>query len=160
MALRTVPMLPESLGNDDLAPPPPEAAAPFEFVFFVDAVGYNTAVEARIARGTWGKGPVALWMRSRVPLVAGETPSPLQRLLMMADTASGVAVVLDYTRYSFVNADLTVAVHRPPEGDWICLDAATVAEAHGVGLTRARLWDTRGALGVSLQSCLVEPRSR
>jgi hypothetical protein len=159
VALRTAPMLPESVGNGDLAPGPPEAAMPFEFVFFVDATGYHTSVETRIARGTWGKGPVAAWMRSRVPLVAGEIPSPLQRLVIVADSASGVAVVLDYTRYTFVNADLTVAVHRPPDGDWICLDASTVAEAHGVGLTRARLWDARGALGVSLQSCLVEPRS-
>ena len=158
VALRTAPMLPESVGNGDLVPAPLEAAAPFQFRFFADAIGYHTSVETRIARGSWGKGPVAAWMRSRVPLVAGETPSPLQRLLIVADSASGVAVVLDYTRYTFVNADLTVALHRPAEGDWICLDASTVAEAHGVGLTRARLWDTRGALGVSLQSCLVEPR--
>jgi hypothetical protein len=116
-------------------------------------------VETRIARGRWGQGPVAAWMRSRVPLVAGETPSPLQRLLLVADSASGVAVVLDYARYTFVNADLTVALHRLPEGDWICLDASTVAEAHGVGLTRARLWDAQGPLGVSLQCCLLEPRT-
>jgi hypothetical protein len=159
VALRTAPMLPESVGHGDLAPAPPEEAAPFEFAFFVDAIGYHTSVETRIARGTWGRGPVAAWMRSRVSLVAGETPSPLQRLLVVADSASGVAVVLDPTRYTFVNADLTVAVHRHPEGDWICLDASTVAEAHAVGLTRARLWDARGALGVSLQSCLVEPRA-
>jgi Acyl-CoA thioesterase C-terminal domain/Acyl-CoA thioesterase N-terminal domain len=158
VALRTAPILPESVGNGDLVPAPPEAATPFEFRFFADAIGYHTSVETRITRGSWGKGPVAAWMRSRVPLVAGETPSPLQRLLIVADSASGVAVVVDYTRYTFVNADLTVALHRPAEGDWIGLDASTVAEAHGVGLTRARLWDTRGALGVSLQSCLVEPR--
>jgi acyl-CoA thioesterase len=52
----------------------------------------------------------------------------------------------------------TVAIHRPPEGEWVCLDAATVAEAHGIGLTRARLWDARGAFGVSLQSCVAERR--
>jgi hypothetical protein len=33
-----------------------------------------------------------------------------------------------------------------------------VAEAHGIGLTRARLWDARGAFGVSLQACLAERR--
>jgi acyl-CoA thioesterase len=76
----------------------------------------------------------------------------------VADSASGIAVVLEHARYTFVNADLTVAIHRSPEGEWLCLDAATVAEAHGVGLTRARLWDGRGAVGVSLQSCLVERR--
>ena len=58
-----------------------------------------------------------------------------------------------------VVADLTVAVHRAPEGDWLGLDAATVAEAHGVGLTRARLWDVRGPIGVSLQSCVIGSRA-
>ena len=158
VALRTTPALPEALGDLEPAPSPPEASAPFEFPFFVDPVGYHSAVEVRIARGTWGKGPVAAWMRPRVPLVAGEVPSPLQRLLVAADSASGLAVVLDHTRYTFVNADLTVAVHRPLEGEWVCLDAATVAEAHGIGLTRARLWDGHGPLGVSLQTCLVERR--
>jgi hypothetical protein len=158
VALRTAAVLTESLGHDDAAPPPPGTAAPFQFPFFRDPIGYHTSIETRIARGTWGKGPAAAWMRLRVPLVAGEAPSPLQRLLVVADSASGIAVVIDHARYTFVNADLTVAIHRPPDGEWMCLDAATVAEAHGVGLTRARLWDERGALGVSLQSCLVERR--
>jgi hypothetical protein len=99
-------------------------------------------------------------MRPRVALVEGETPSPLQRLLVVADSASGLAVVIDPDRHTFINADLTVAVHRAPEGDWVGIDAATVAEAHGVGLTRARLWDAQGAIGVSLQNCLVGLRSR
>jgi hypothetical protein len=34
-----------------------------------------------------------------------------------------------------------------------------VAEAHGVGLTRARLWDAQGAIGVSLQSCVLGVRA-
>ena len=159
VAIRTAAVLPASLGVDAEAPPPLETGTPFEFSFFVDAVGYHTSVETRIVRGAWGKGPVAAWMRPRVQLVQGEATSPLQRLMILADSASGIAVVLEHARYTFVNADLTVAVHRPPEGEWVCLDAATVAEAHGVGLTRARLWDERGAFGVSLQSCIAERRS-
>jgi hypothetical protein len=41
----------------------------------------------------------------------------------------------------------------------MCLDAATTAERHGVGLTRARLWDTSGPVGRSLQTLLLEPRA-
>jgi hypothetical protein len=78
--------------------------------------------------------------------------------MTVVDSASGVAVVLEPAHHTFVNADLSVAVHREPHGEWIGLDAATVAEAHGIGLTRARLIDARGAFGVSLQSCLAEPR--
>ncbi|MGH7339728.1 MAG: thioesterase family protein, partial [Candidatus Rokuibacteriota bacterium] len=160
VALRIADVLPATLGDDSASPPAVEDAAPFQFGFFPDPVGYHTAMETRIARGTWGKGPVIGWMRPRVALVDGEAPSPLQRLLIAADSASGLAVVLDPFLHTFVNADLTVAVHRLPEDDWICLDAVTVAEAHGVGLTRARLCDARGAFGVSLQTCLAEVRSK
>jgi hypothetical protein len=160
VAVRTAAVLPATLGDDGPPPFPAGDAAPFQFDFFPDPIGYHTAMETRIASGVWGKGPVVAWMRPRVALVEGEAVSPLQRLMIAVDSASGVAVVLEPGRYTFVNADLTVAVHRPPEGDWIGLDAATVAEAHGIGLTRARLWDGRGALGVSLQSCLTEPRTR
>lgn len=158
VALRTAAILPGSIDDGAPAPEPAETAAPFQFPFFRDPVAYHTSVETRLARGTWGKGPVMAWMRLRVPLVEGELPSPVQRLLVVADSASGLAVVLEPARYTFVNADLTVSVHRAPEGEWIGLDAATVAEAHGVGQTRARLWDARGPVGVSLQTCLIELR--
>jgi acyl-CoA thioesterase len=57
-----------------------------------------------------------------------------------------------------VNGDLTIALHRVPAGEWMCLDAATTGESHGIGLTRARLWDTTGLVGRSLQTLLLEPR--
>jgi hypothetical protein len=158
VALRTAPTLPASLVEAAEPPRPPEESAPFEFHFFPNTVAYHRAMEARAARGTWGTGTMAVWMRTRVPLVASETPSPLQRLLIAADSASGVAVALEPGRHSWVNADLTVAVHRAPEGEWVCLDAVTTTEAHGVALTRARLWDTRGPVGVSLQSLVIEAR--
>lgn len=158
VAMRMADVLPATIGDGGPGPLPVERAAPFQFHFFPDPVGYHTAMETRIASGTWGEGPVVAWMRPRVALVEAEIASPLQRLLIAADSASGVAVVLEPAHHTFVNADLTVAVHRLPEGEWVCLDAATVAEAHGIGLTRARLWDARGAFGVSLQACLAERR--
>ncbi len=66
---------------------------------------------------------------------------------------------MDPARATFVNGDLTIALHRPPAGEWTCLDAATTGEAHGIGLTRARLWDTAGPVGRSLQTLLLEPRA-
>ncbi len=104
--------------------------------------GYHRAVEWRLARGAWGQGPVAMWLRLRVPLVAGETPTPpLECLVAAADSASGVAVVVDPARVTFVNGDLTIALHRAPAGEWMCLDAATTGEAHGIGA------DPRPAVG-------------
>jgi hypothetical protein len=145
---------------ETLAPPAPVATgAPFELPLMSGDEGYHRAVEWRLAKGTWGSGPVAVWLRLRVPLVAGETPTPpLECLVAAADSASGVAVAVDPARATFVNGDLTIALHRSPVGEWICLDAATTGEPHGIGLTRARLWDTAGLLGRSLQTLLLEPR--
>jgi hypothetical protein len=142
------------------APPvPPAESAPFALPFMSGDEGYHRAMEWRLARGTWGRGPAAVWLRPRVPLVAGETPTPLECLVTAADSASGVAVVVDPARATFVNGDLTIALHRAPVGEWTCLDAAVTGEAHGIGLARARLWDTTGLVGRSLQMLLLEPRA-
>jgi hypothetical protein len=154
VALPPVPIDPE-----EPSPPPPEASPPFRFPFFVTGdVGYHTSMEGRLARGVWGQGAVKMWMRPRVALVAGETSSPLQRVMISADSGNGVAVVLDPARYTFMNADLTVALHRPPDGDWVCLDAMTRVEPRGVGLTTTRLWDARGRIGIALQTLVVAAR--
>jgi acyl-CoA thioesterase len=70
-----------------------------------------------------------------------------------------VAVAVDPRTTTFVNGDLTIALHRAPAGEWTCLDAATTGERHGTGLTRARLWDTSGLVGRSLQTLVLEPRA-
>jgi hypothetical protein len=103
-------------------------------------------------------GPATVWMRMRQPLVEGEEPSPLQRVLVAADSGNGVSATLDWSRYLFINVDLGVHLHRLPEGEWVCLDAITHPEPEGVGLADTALYDERGPLGRALQSLLVRKR--
>ena len=103
--------------TDEAPLPPPEASRPFQFPFFREADGYHTAMETRLARGAWGSGRAAAWMRQRVPLVPGATPSPLERVLVAADCGSGVSAAIAHESMSAINADLTVAVSRPLEGE-------------------------------------------
>jgi hypothetical protein len=136
--------------------PLPEEAEPFRFPFFRETVGYPTAIESRLARGTIGSGRAAAWMRQRVPLIQGETPSPAQRVLVLADSGSGVGATLDQVRVvPFINADLNVSLHRLPDGEWIGLDSVTTLEPHGVGLTRTGLYDVHGAIGEGLQALVA-----
>jgi acyl-Coa thioesterase superfamily protein/acyl-CoA thioesterase superfamily protein len=140
-------------------PVPPAESTPFELPIMSGDQGYHRAMEWRLAKGTLGRGPTAAWLRPRVALVAGETPTPLECLVTAADSASGVALAVDPRTTTFVNGDLTIALHRAPTGEWTCLDAATGGERHGIGLARARLWDTAGLVGRSLQTLLLEPRA-
>lgn len=139
-------------------PVPPGDAAAFQFPFFTGDTGYHTAMEVRIARGEFGRGPVAAWMRMRIPLVAGETPSPLQRVLTAADSGNGISMVMDVRRHSFVNPDLTVYLHRLPATDWVCLDAVTTPQSNGIGLADTRLYDEEGPIGRAAQSLVIQSR--
>lgn len=156
LVVRTEPPAWTAEPGGSLLEPLPEGSEPFVFPFFRAPIGYHTAVELRLARGVFGSGRASAWMRQRVPLVSGESPSPAQRLLLMADSGSGVGATVDPVRFvPFINADLNVSLHRLPEGEWIGLDAATTLEPHGLGLTRTRLYDMRGLVGEGLQALVA-----
>jgi hypothetical protein len=95
-------------------------------------------------------------MRMRQPLLAGAAPSPLQRVMIAADSGNGVSMVLDPRQHTFVNPDLTVYLHRQPVGEWVCLDARTIPQQHGIGIADARLLDEQGPIGRSVQSLVID----
>jgi hypothetical protein len=144
-----------------LDPPPPGPDAGRGVAFFPTGqdVGYHTAMDYSFVEGSFLEpGPAVVWMRMRQPLVAGEEPSPLVRLLTAADSGNGVSAVLDYRRFLFINTDLTVQLVREPEGEWMCLDAVTRVGPDGVGLAESALADERGGIGRATQTLLVRPR--
>ena len=124
-------------------------------------VGYHTAMEYRFVTGAYLElGPAVVWMRMRHPLVEGEEPTPLQRVLVAADSGNGVSAALDYRRFIFINTDLTVHLHRSPETEWVCMDAVTRLDDAGVGMSDTLLWDERGRIGRAVQTLLVASRDR
>ncbi len=139
-------------------PRDPDTFAPFTFDFFRWDIGYHTAIEARLESGVLGHGPATAWMRTRHPLVAGETMSPLQQVLIVADAINGVGFVLDLQRYTFVNADLSVHLHRLPVDAWIRLAATPNPQPEGVGLVDAELADRHGPIGRALESQVLALR--
>lgn len=152
----------EPVEEVDLDPPPfpaPEQAEAAESFAPPWGESYFTAMEWRLAGGALMEpGPAALWMRMRYPLVAGEEPSPLARVLAAADSGNGISWVLPFDRYLFVNTELTVHLARMPAGEWVCLDARTRIGPRGVGVAETVLWDERGRIGRGAQALLVTPR--
>jgi Thioesterase-like superfamily len=141
------------------APPGPDEGAERDFFATGASVGYHTAMDYRFVAGAFlDPGPATAWLRMRHPLVAGEEPSPLQRVLTAADTGNGVSATLDWDRYVFINVDLTVHLHRMPVGEWVCLDAITIPEPSGIGATDTALYDEAGPIGRAAQTLLVGER--
>jgi acyl-Coa thioesterase superfamily protein/acyl-CoA thioesterase superfamily protein len=140
------------------APPGPEHGEEGEFPV-TGSEGYWTAMEYRFLKGGFSEsGPALGWLRMRVPLVEGEEPSPLVRVMAAADSGNGVSAILDWNEWLFINTDLSVHLHRMPEGEWVCLDAVTIPEPHGVGMADTKLSDRHGPIGRAVQSLLVGRR--
>ncbi len=138
--------------------PGPDAGRAEPFFATGQEVGYHTAMEVRFVAGSFLElGPATVWMRMRHPLVPDEPPSPLSRVLIAADSGNGVSAALDYRRWRFINADLTVYLMRPPAGEWVALESATTAAA-GIGLADTTLHDTEGPIGHSAQALFVDRR--
>jgi hypothetical protein len=140
-------------------PPGPEEGEQGDFFHTGFDVGYHTAMEYRFVRGAFMEpGPATVWMRMNVPLLPDEDPSPLQRVLVAADSGNGVSSALDWREYLFINVDLSVHLHRLPVGEWVCLDAVTLPERNGVGLADTALFDEQGPVGRAAQTLLVDRR--
>jgi Thioesterase-like superfamily len=147
-------------GRPPAEPPGRAQAAPFPAPAGDDPRGFHrTGMEIRFAGGTaFDAGPALAWFRLAHPLVAGEEPSPLARVAAAADFGNGVARVLEFREFLFVNTDLTVHLHREPAGEWVLLDAVTRVEPDGRGLARSVLADERGPIGVAAQTLFVDHR--
>lgn len=99
------------------------------------------------------------WAMPLVDLVAGESLTPAQRLFTVADIANGMGSRLDPSRYTFLNTDLAVHIHRMPAGDWIGVRSENHYGADGVGVSRGMLFDEDGPVAAIQQAQLVRLRA-
>jgi acyl-coenzyme A thioesterase PaaI-like protein len=133
-------------------------SVPFALNDSSDASFGATAMEMRWRSDPRELGPGQVWMRLRQPLLPGQPPTPLARLVAIADFGNGVSAELPFDRFLFINADLTIHLQRAPRGEWIGLDARTLLHAEGMGLAESVLYDAHGAVGRAFQTLVVQAR--
>jgi hypothetical protein len=121
--------------------------------------GFVGAVDIMRVQGSLGEGvPAEAWAKVKVPLVQGETITPLQRVGLLSDFTSGVGSYMDFLTYVSPNADITCHLMRYPVGEWVGLDAATVLHPDGIGQSKARLFDDAGFLGFTQTTLVISER--
>jgi hypothetical protein len=143
------------------APPPlPPAEQPQRFFSADHEFGYGQANEWRFTSGGFDQqGPGAAWSRPRIPLIAGEPLTGLQRLLILADAANGVSGTLDWNHWVFIPPGLTVTLLREPVGEWTHLAARTTLGDDGIALCHGHLSDAHGPVALVSQPVLVSRRT-
>ncbi|HLK41530.1 MAG TPA: thioesterase family protein [Polyangiaceae bacterium] len=142
------------------ARPAPRVPPPGGEVFEqLPSFGYGQALEWRFVEGSFFElGPAAIYTRARLPLIEGEPLSPLQRVLLMVDSANGISSAISFIEYTFVPVALDVCVRRYPRTEWVGMRAETRIESDGIGHTTAELFDEGGYLGTATQTLFVGPR--
>jgi hypothetical protein len=138
--------------------PHPDECRPADEI--ADSVNpFLAGVEMRVAKGGFREpGPAAVWFRPKRPIVAGEAISPVMRAAVAADVCNGIAAVLDFGKWTFLNGDLTVNFARRPVGEWILVDAESWTGPRGAGVAFAGLADREGYFGRAVQSIVVDRR--
>lgn len=144
----------------DVAMPPREQGKPMKFSLndSDDAAFAGTAMEMRWLNEPWRLGPGRVWQRLRYPLLDDRPASPLARLAATADFCNGVSATLRFDRFLFINADLSIHLHREPRGEWIGLDARTRLHEGGSAISEGVLHDEHGVVGRAFQTLVVQPR--
>ena len=126
---------------------------------FGERIGFWNAMDvARIEPRGQVPGPSGLWLRLRLPLVAGEQPTPFQRVAAAADFGNAIATAYGSERFACINADLTITLHRLPEGEWVGVEPSIFPETHGIGVSESVLYDDAGRIGLGVQSVLIDER--
>lgn len=141
-------------------PVPPLSGAIEQQVLPWHAFGYADAIEWRyIVDGRVSDEAAQVWMRPRIPLIAGEPLGGLERLLICADSANGVSSRLPLDEWLFVPPTLTVTLHRYPAGEWIFMRAITTISDDGLGFAESMLADQHGFVGAGAHPLLIQSRA-
>jgi hypothetical protein len=151
----------------DPPPPGPEGLDVFQFMprEYLAKVppGFHRSVEVRLAEDELGP---AVWTTTPLDLVEGQATSALVRAAMLSDLTFGLSarlllrrrlVPLDPRRVALINADVTLYLERPPEGDWIAMRHGSVSDLDGIGIADVVQLDRGGRFGRSLQALVANP---
>jgi hypothetical protein len=149
--------LPSEIADAAIDVPPPDQGTPMEPPF--SHTPFVTGLSVSMVRGSFSKiGPAAIWYRIDRPIVEGAAISQVMRAVVAADFCNGTSSMLDFDKWTCLNADLTVSLARAPVGDWILLNAETWIGSDGAGIAAGRLGDSKGYFGRTVQSLVIEKR--
>ena len=142
------------LRPEDLPPKQPSEVPEMTGVF----AGFDFVRNFTVRREDLGAGRAMSWTRLDRPFVEGESNTALISLAAVADMIPNANSILCHSQYLSINPDLSIAVSRLPEGDWIGSSAVVRTARRGVGQTDAALFDTQGVVGRSIKSLLIDSR--
>lgn len=110
-------------------------------------------------RGFGGVEQKRTWIRENRALVEGESLTPFLRAALAADFTNPFANSGD-AGLNFVNADITLYLHRYMTGEWIGFEVASHQSEDGIAVGHCTLYDIQGPIGHSIVCAVANQRRR
>ena len=120
------------------------------------SIAYASNVEWRRVTQWGADKPAISWMRVPMNLLPGDPLSPTERAAAVSDFVNPLANMAGGAPY--INADITLYLHRPPVGEWLCLQVSGRGSADGIATGEAQLHDQQGPVGRCLAASLAQDR--
>lgn len=144
------------------APPSqPDALPQFSIQDMLDAKGLaiprglHSRVQVRSEKPWEERGRNMSWLRLPVDVVEGVALTPFARVCLVSDLGNGVAQLNLGNAAGMINSDVTLALYRVPQGEWIGFASEAQVQQTGVGVVYSTLYDVSGSVGHVLQSVMV-----
>lgn len=99
--------------------------------------------------------PRAVWIRAPYLLLPDTPLTGLLHAVAVSDYANAVGIMSDPQKRGFINADITLSLHREPEGEWLCLECVGRPDRAGIATSSVNVHDSAGLLGAASVSCLA-----
>ncbi len=131
--------------------PPPDAITPQEGAM---ARMWETRT---IDHGFGAVAQKRAWLRETRALIEGVELTPFVRAAFAADFTNPFANSGD-AGLKYVNADITLYLHRLPVGEWLGFEVTSHHSDAGIAVGECALYDTSGAIGRSLVTGLSNRR--
>ena len=114
--------------------------------------GLHTLIPLKPVFLNLGVGRGCSWVRLPLQVRAGIENSPLVSVATLSDFSNGFAQLYLSPEQGFINADITLNLHRMPVDDWIAIDAHARAQPNGISMVETVLYDQKGMIGRVSQS--------
>jgi|TARA_Y100000815_G_scaffold275767_1_gene317130 hypothetical protein len=141
------------------APPPWDAPDPAALPPMPDGKQPRHFEIRAIAGHLGAVAPKRLWLRETLALVAGEPLGPYARVALAADFVSAFVHAGD-AGIRYINSDVSLHLHRPPQGEWIGFEATGHEASDGIAVGHCRIHDRNGAIGFIACTALANERRK
>ena len=131
-----------------------EGLAPYPMGIGSEPQLFHRATEFRPLPKADPEQPLAVWIRIPFSLLPDQPLSKIEYAAAISDYVNAIGGMANPTRGGFINADITLNLHREPEAEWLCIESVARPDHAGIATSTVLLHDTAGLLG-SVSACVL-----